>query len=321
MSRRIPLWVTLLPLLLGLGAWWLWWRGEADAFKRDVAALIGATPAISGYPYRIEGETGAVALARAGGGAQLSVSGSRVVVNRQPWGSPVVVAHVGEPRLSASVPGVEAASLSVAAPSANVSLRWQDARLMRLSMVFDSATLTLGLLPAPLTGSSIELHVRETPATADPASRSPKGPQQAQLVIEGTGVRAPGGDPLALSADFALTGQRPVRSVAAWLDGGTLELRRMRLADKTGEVMTATATATPDRTGRLLVAGTVTTVCPRSVAALFAGQAAPVEYRARRARSFAFEGPPGALALAVPAGALDRIAERRQDPACPRLRG
>ncbi|MCA3254347.1 MAG: hypothetical protein INF91_01875 [Alphaproteobacteria bacterium] len=319
MSRRIPLWVTLLPLLIGIGAWWLWWRGEADAFKRDVAAVIGASPAMSGFPYRVEGEIGAVALTRAGGGAQLAVSAERAVVNRQPWGSPLVVAHVGAPRLSARADGVQAATLAVEAPSANVSLRWQDARLARLSMVFDEATLRLGLLPAPLSGKVIELHVRETPATADPASQSPKGPQQAQLVIEGQGVRAPGGDPVTLSADFALTGPRPVRAVADWLSGGTLELRRLTLADATGEVVSATATAAPDRAGQLLIAGTLTTVCPRTVAALFAGQPAPAEYRARRARSFAFEGPPGAVRLALPAGALDRIAERRQDPRCPKL--
>lgn len=319
MSRRIPFWVTLLPLLIGIGAYWLWWRGVADDFSRDVEAVIGAAPAMSGFPYRVEGETGAVALSRSGGGAQLSVSAERAVVNRQPWGSPLVVAHVGKPRLAVAASGVEAATLSVAAPSANVSLRWQEARLARLSMVFDEATLKLGLIPAPLTGKTIELHVRETPATADPASRSPKGPQQAQLVIEGQGVRAPGGDPLTLSADFALTGPRPVRAVADWLPGGTLELRRLTLADATGEVLSAAATAAPDRAGKLLIAGSLTTVCPRSVAALFAGQPAPEEYRARRARSFAFEGPPGAVRLTVHAGALDRVAERRQDPRCPKL--
>lgn len=322
MIRRIPLWVTLLPLLIGGVIYHRWWSGQRDAFAAEVREIVGpeAVVEMSGFPYRLEADIGRIALRRANGEAALSIAADRLALNRQPTRRDLTVGHALRPRVAASVPGVAGASLAVEAAASQTSLRLQDRRIARLSTVFDEATVRTRLLAGLATAKRFEVHVRETPQVADPASRAPTDPEQAQLVVEGEGVRYAGGDPLTLRAELGVTARGPVRRLADWLPGGTAELKRLELRDPRGVIATLEATASPDASGQLLIAGTAETICPAGLAALFAGRPAPVEKRARRAVSFTFNGPVGALALARAADEPIRVPVRNQEPPCPVLR-
>lgn len=322
MIRRIPLWATLLPLLVGGVLYHRWWLGQRDAFAAEVRALLGPdVPVVmGGFPYRLEAGIGRIALTRANADASLNVAADQLALNRQPRAQDLTVAHAIRPRVSFDVPGVSGASLSVEAAASQTSLRLQDRRIARLSTIFDAATVRTRLLAGAATAQGFEAHFRETPQVADPASRAPTGPEQAQLVIGGEGARYAGGDPLTWRAELGLTARRAVRRLADWLPGGTAELKRLELRDSRGMIATLKATASPDSAGRLMIAGTAETICPAGLAALFEGRPAPIEKRARRPVSFTFNGPVGGLVLIRAADEPIRVPVRNQEPPCPVLR-
>jgi hypothetical protein len=320
MIRRLPLWATLLPLLVAVAGYWFWWDARRDAFAAELRALLGQEVATSGFPYRLEAETGPVSLARAVPDARGTLSADDAILNRGPrTGGPTVAALV-KPRVSVDAPAVQAASLSVDAASAQGSLRLADDRVSRLSFVFANATVRTRALAQPATATGFETHFRETPQTLDPQSRAATFPQQAQLVLEGSSVRYGGSDPLAFVADLGLTARAPVRRLADWLPGGTVELRRLELRQGSTLIATFKATASSDAGGRLLVAGTAETICPAGLEAMVSGRPAPVEKRARRMVRFTLNGSPGALTIARAAGEPTRVPVRNQEPPCPVLR-
>lgn len=322
MIRRIPLWATLLPLLIGIAVYHHWWSGQRDAFAAEVRALLGpgATIEIGGFPYRLEADVGRIAITRANAEARLAVGADGLALNRQPNRQDLTVAHALRPSVAVDVPSVSGGSLTVEAAASQTSLRLEDRHIARLSSVFDDAVIRTRLLSGASTAKSFEVHFRETPQVADPASRAPTGPEQAQLVVEGQGVRYAGGDPLTLVAELGVTARGAIRRLADWLPGGTAELKRLELRDARGVIATMAATASPDAAGRLLIAGTVETICPEGLAALFDGRPAPTEKRARRMVRFTFNGPVGGLVLTRAAGEPIRAPVRNQEPPCPVLR-
>jgi hypothetical protein len=311
--KRLPLWTSLIPLMLGIGGYYAWWSQQADALAAAVAPWVGAPLTVQGFPYRIELVAGQPLFTHEGEG-NLTVAAARLIVNRGPAASPVLVGYLEQPRIALSAKGVPAASARIEATAGQSSWRWERGHVARLSVVLKDARIVSPLLPAPLSGPGIELHVRETPATADPASRSATPPAQVEVVVRGDAVRFGSGDPLRLTAQAELTATRPIRSRAAW-DGGTAELRSLTLADKAGEVLKLSATALPSGD----VAGTVETVCPRTLLSLFAGAAPRPEFRARRTIRFAYGGQPGRYRVDS-APDLSRVPVRSQAPPCPVLR-
>lgn len=320
-SRRIPLWATLVPLLLGIGAWYLaWseWRDRLEAAVRDVLPP-GTLVHVGGFPYRLEARTGPVALAYRDVATEAALAVDSLVVNRQPWRVDRQVLNLASPRLRLAIPRLAGLGAEVEAPSAQASLRFADGRVARASAVFEDAVLRLGFVPVPVRAAAFEAHVRETPAAA--AGAGAALPVQAQLVLSGRDVRMGRGDPVSVSAAIDLAASGPVRSVAAWAAGGTAEVRELVIADGTGEVARLEATLSPGADGRVLLAGTIETVCPATVRAALAGLPPVTEKRTRKPVRLAMTGVLGALAEVAPppAGAVPPPV-RAQAPDCPRLR-
>lgn len=313
--RRVPLWVTLLPLVLGIGAYWLVWDRFADRFQADIAALLpGQPPRITGFPYRLEAEVPRPVLARDWPGLTVRLEATRAVLNRGPWRPELTVVSTEAPRVELAVPHLGGASLALSAATGLSSIHIADGSVARLSNVLTGARAALGMFPASATAGRLELHFREV---ADGAASGPRLPVRAQLVLAGEGVELAGGDPLLLAGEASLTAAAPVRSFATWAAGGTAEFR-LKLSDATGEVLAIAATAVPTGDGRLRFAGTLTTVCPASVRAAFAQASPPAERRARMPVRLAFGGIGGSLALLGPAPHPGPV--RAQLPPCPALR-
>jgi hypothetical protein len=318
--RRIPLWATLIPLVVAIAGYRIWWTGERDAFRAAIEqALPGRGVTMGGFPYRLEAQVEKPGFRR-DGDIFARFAAERLVANRQPWSQDLVVGRLVQPRLQMALPAVAGLRLDIEAASSQTSLRARADRIDRLSSVHDDARIRFMLLPAAATAPSFELHFREIPATRDPASRSPALPDQAQIVLSAAALRFGGGDPLAFAADVGIRSAAPVRDVATWRRGGTLELRRMTLRDAHGEILSMAATASPGTTGRMQVAGTIDTVCPFTVQAAFGGRPALAELRTRRPMRLAFSGMPGDFDLVEPDGGLRAMPVRAQEPPCPVLR-
>ncbi len=319
--KRIPLWITLIPLAIGLAVYWWYWDAERDAFEAALQPVFGEGRApVNGFPYRLEAQI-AHPRWRRDGQYVLDLRADGLVVNRQPWREGLTFARALAPSVSWEAPGL-GARFSVRSPTAQASLHVVDGRITRLSVVHPDAQLTLPIVPVPATAASFEWHFRETPASPDPASRAPTFPEQAQVVLSGEGLRFRGGDPLTFEAQIGVTSAAAIWDLASWRRGGTAELRRLSLADGKGEVVTVVATASASLSDPLRILGTIETVCPESVQALFAGAPMPArEYRARRPVTFSFGGTADDLRLMLPAGAAPKRPVRAQEAPCPRLVG
>jgi len=321
--RRWPLWTTLLPLAAGLAVYWWYWDQQRAAFRAGIERVLGAETDIrvTGFPYRLEATLGTVALGRATPEWTAAMSADDAIVNRQPWRADPTIVRLREPRAELAVPAIAGARLNLAGSASQTSLRWDGERIARLSTEIEGARIRFALLGAPATASRFEIHFRETPAAADPASRAPTPPEQAQLVLAGDAVRLGSGDPLALAAQVGVTGPAALRTLSAWRPGGTVELRRLTLSDRTGEILVMTATLVPQADGRPRVSGTIDTVCPFTVEAAFAGRAPPAEERrARKPVRLAVGGTAGDFALVQPPGGLRPVPVRGQEPPCPAIR-
>jgi len=320
--RRIPLWVTLLPLLVGLGVYWWYWDRERDAFETSLEAVFGeGRAAVGGFPYRLEAEVAGPRLRHAGA-YRLDIGAKRAVLNRQPWRRGLTFVRLLDPAIRWRPADLDGVGFDVASRTAQSSLRVDGDRIVRLSSVHEAAQLRLPFVPMPAAAAMFEWHFRETPAEPDPASRSPTFPEQAQLVLGAQALRFGKGDPLDLAAQIGITSAKPIWDLASWRRGGTVELRRLTLRDATGDVMTLVATGSASLAAPLRVVGTVETICPESVQALFAGGPMPArEYRARRPVTFSFGGAADDLQLMLPAGIPPNRPVRAQEAPCPRLSG
>ena len=318
--RRVPLWLTIVPLLLGGVVYWHFWSGWRDTLRTDLAAAMpGAAVTIGGFPYRLEAD---VAAPRYGldGPIRLTVDAVRARANRTPWQRGLTVVRTEAPGVGIAVtdlPGVRVRATAVTSVS---SINLGPGGIARLSTVLAALKATTGLFAAPVAADHFEVHLRETRARSNEAwSATP--PQQAQVVLSGTGVRFGSGAPLTLAVDAGVTAASPLRTFAGWADGGTVEIRSAVLSDATGEVAQLVASAVPVA-GTLRLTGTVTTVCPATVAAAVNGTAADAhaapESRRRSPVRLAFGGTIGSFVLApLPVDAPTTV--RAQLPPCPRL--
>ena len=217
-------------------------------------------------------------------------------------------------RLAFALTGITGLRGALEAPRAQASVRLDGSGLKRLSMVLENPAMTFGVVPRPVTARRFEVHLLVTPV------RNGREVSQAQLALSGEGVRLGQGDPLSAEVTAYAAGAAPLRSVAAWAaGGGSIRVERVVLADATGEVLRMTADAEP--TGpRLMTRGTLTTVCPFTVRAAFAGQALPPERRARLPVTLGYAGlAAGGLTLQEPPGGLQPLPTRDQLPPCPAI--
>jgi hypothetical protein len=317
--RRVPLWVTLVPLVAGIGLWYLLWTGWRDRLEAALAMVLppGTPVAVGGFPYRLEATTGPVALAHQDEALALALEAQALAVNRQPWRLDRQVINLTAPRATLAIAPFPAIRATASAPTAQASLRLDGRRIARASAVFEEAELSLGILAAPIRAASFEAHLRETPT----AAAAPSPPTQAQMVFGGEGLRIGASAAFSLSAMLDLEAQGPVTSVAGWRAGGTAALREFRLADAHGEVVRATATLSADADGRVLARGMLETVCPASLRAVAAGLPPVTEKRARKPVRIPFMAVLGAsLTLPPPDPAKPPPPVRGQEPDCPRLR-
>lgn len=315
--KRPPLWTTLIPLIAAGAGYFHWWSLQRDAFVGQVAAIVGAGGTGGGFPYRIETTLTKPDLRFDRVGVVATLRAEQLQLNRQPLRAGPVIGQMSQPRVTFGVPAIAGAQLDIEAGAAVSSLRMAAGHIERFSTVFDAARLRLAGFAAPVRADSFEVHVRETPTLATVAS-SPKFPVQDELVLAATALRYGAGDPVRLAASIDLTAAKPVRDLERWQAGGTLEVRRFQLADQSGEILNLEATGSPARNGDLLFAGTIETLCPATVEALFAGRTAARELRARRPIRYSFVGRFGQVKLS-PVG-VSRVPVRNQEPPCPVLR-
>lgn len=317
MQRRIPLWLTLVPLAAAIALYALLWQGWARDFKATLQPwLPGAEITIAGFPYRLEATTRNPSLA-GGDIVKLTATATTARLNRGPFQSDLTVISTRDPEFAAIVSPV--ISASIAAKSALTSVNVQNARLQRLSTVIEAATVRLGLTPVRITAETLELHLRERRAATPPAT-SPTPTPRGQLVLTATGLRFAGGDPLTLAADLTATGPARLNAYDLWATTGTIEATTLTLTDKSGEIARIKATLAPQGRTGLRLAGTITTICPLSIAAALAATPPPSENRLRTPVRLAFEGTPGNLRLTNLPADLSRRAIRAQLPPCPTLR-
>ncbi len=316
--RRIPLWLTLVPLVAAIGLYWLLWSGWAKTFERELAGwLPGAAIGISGFPYRIEADVVAPRLSISGR-VGIDVAADHAIINRGPWQPDLTIIRSDRPRLSIGVgPGLQ---MRVNGASALTSVHRVDGQLARLSNVIESARLRLGYLSAPIAADGLELHLRELLPAAT-AAKSPRLPARGELVIEGERLRIGGGDALTLATDLLVTGAARLTDYDRWTDGGTVEVSALTLADAHGEFARVAATLVPLGRSGLRIAGTVDTLCPATVAAAFAGLPPPRELRLRTVVRLAFEGSETGLHLVGLPADLATRPRRGQLPPCPIVRG
>jgi hypothetical protein len=324
MSRRIPLWATLIPLALGIAVWGFVWRGYAAGFEADLRQVLPADVGVDagGFPYRLEARLDSVKLDHRDAALELGLAAEGATINRVPWQRDRQVITVGKSQARAALAPLTGANVVLDAPEALASLRLDAERIARLSLVWQKPAITTGLIAIPIRADSFEAHLRETPAggTVGGKPAGPRLPTQAQLVLSGEAVRFGAGAPLKLALDSEMTGPGPITSLAGWERGGTAEIRSATLSDATGEVARLAGTLAADG-GRLRLAGTVETVCPATVRAAIAGEPAPREMRSRVPERIAIGGTlPGGLTAAPRDPAKPPPPVRGQEPPCPALR-
>lgn len=321
---RIPLWVAVAPLVLGVLVWWLVWRGHAAAFEAEVAALLppGAQVSATGFPYRLQARITHVDVAHSDDALRARLRAGEIAVNRVPWQKDRQVLNLADSVAEVALAPLAGATVRVQAGEAQGSLRLDGTLIARLSAVWEAPVIATGLFAAPMTADRFEAHLRETPSVnGSREPRNPRLPTQAQLVLSGTGVRFGGGDPLTLALDSEITAGARLLSLAQWAAGGTVELRTVTLADGTGQVARIAGTIVPTGAGALRIAGTIETPCPANVRAAMAGLPAVSEKRIRKAEVIAFSGTlPGGVVAEPRDPAVPPAPVRGQEPACPRLR-
>lgn len=325
--RRIPLWVALIPLALGIAIWGWLWRGHESRLAADLGRVLppGAQVETGGFPYRLQARIQPADILFDDTALTASAKAAEAIVNRVPWQPDRQVISLRDTSATLMLKPLQDARMWVVAPGAQASLRLDGKIVSRLSIVWDQPEIATGLFAGPVRAAQLEVHFRETPApesvATTPSSASPVFPTQAQLVLSGTDVRFGNGMPLALALESEFTARTALSSFAGWADDGTFEVRGATLSDATGEVARLTATLVPDGDDHLAIAGTIDTVCPASVRAAIAGEPAPTELRARKPERIAISGRlPGEVAATPRDATKPPPPVRGQEPPCPRLR-
>ena len=318
MTRRWPLLFALLPLLLGLAVYGQLWRGWAAGFETTLAAWFpGRQPVATGFPYRLEAELVSVDR-RHEGAVHLRLAADRLRLNRGPWRPELTVLQGQGVRLSARLAGLAA---RIAAASGTASLQLEGDRLDRLSIVPPAAAGNAGIGP-DFRAESFELHARERVTRGDAGDTGPSAALRGQLVVNGEGVRLGQGAPLSIAGEALVNGAARLDDYARWSTGGGSIDASLSARDASGEIFALSATLVPQGAGFRL-SGSITTVCPASVAAALAGTAPPAEARLRAPVRLAIETAlptTGPVALSGQPPDLATRPRRRQIPACPRLK-
>ncbi|TRW18187.1 DUF2125 domain-containing protein [Glacieibacterium frigidum] len=315
--KRFPLWLTLVPLVAGVGGYYWYWSGQRDAFRAEIARVLpGSSLSVGGFPYRLEAVVGSPARKSLAPDIDARVSAAQAVLNRGPFQSDLTVLRSTDPRIVARIPALAEAGVSIAARSAQTSLHLDKKGVVaRLSTVLDAARVDAALLGGSVLAKTLEVHFREIPGRL-PEAWSATLPERAQVVLAGEGVQMGKGAPLRLAGDLRVTGPTRLVDYARWAGKGTVEVRGLTLGDATGQVLRLDATLVA-AAGRPRVTGTILTTCPLSVqAALADGRVS--EQRLRIPVKLAFGGSPGAWTLTgmpTPGRPV-----RGQQPPCPALR-
>lgn len=316
MKQIRPLILVLLPLIVGLGLYYVYWRDGADQFAATVAEVTGTRPALSGFPYSIRGDLPEVDLAF-GEDARVDIDAGHSEVSRGPFRPELVIAAMRDFQAEAAAGPLAAARVAITAPFARASIRAGD-YVERISLVADVAELSGPLAPDGIDARNLQIHFRETPAEG--AANQVTGPGQANLRI--SGLFDLGGDRLLRAVIPAtLTGDAPLRSLAGWRDGGTLEIDGgLLLGEDEAPLAGFDATLAALLGGEIALAGTVTTDCPLTIRWLIGGEARPAEeFRRRNPAQFALSGTLANVQLVereTPSGGL----VRSREPPCPDLR-
>lgn len=315
MIRRWPLFAALLPLLAGLAVYSQLWRGWAGDFEARLAGWLGRPVVATGFPYRLETELGGVRWQHRGGVA-LSASAQRLRLNQGPWRPELTVMQGQGIALSAALLGLSA-HLDAAVGTA--SLKLEDDRLARLSLVLPGARGNAGLGP-DFVADTLELHGRERTGAA-PAPADPALPAHGQLVLAATGLRLGQGAPIDVEGELLVRADARLTDLARWAaTGGSADLT-LTGRDATGEVFRLSATIVPATDGPRL-AGTIDTVCPLAVAAAIGGTVPAAEQRLRAPVRLQISTMLKKVGPAAVPGISPDIANRPrrgQVPACPRL--
>lgn len=314
-------WMALLPLVLGLLAWWLWWDHAAGQWQAGLEAALGERPRVIGFPYRLQADVGPLSLARAHGGAGFEARAATVSVERafgRPWPH-VFAAQQLVLRADAAAPAQ--LTLGMEAERARGSLDLGAGRLDRLSLELADARLALGWLRRSVLAPEAEIHLRQAPGAPPPADGRP-GPV-AELVVSSPAAQVGAqGAPLTLSLRATLIQRGALTSVRDWAEhGGALRIDELVLADSTGPVLRLSGSVAPGPGGALALAAAITTPCPATVLAAFAGRMPAPEYRRRVPVSIALAGAPGRPTATPSAEALAARPVKAQEPPCPRLAG
>ncbi len=324
-ASRVPLAVALLPLFFFLLMWWRMWDGYRDQLVRELRPLLPPGTALQsgGFPYRLEVRMAPVAAGARTGGLRARLQADSLRLNQVPWKPEAMVLSAARPEAALALEGLAGATLAVRAPAGQASLRRADGRIVRLSTVWDRAEVETDALALPVSAERLEIHLRERPAPAPPGGGGAGAllaPAWAGLAIRGEALRLGGSAPLSVQLEADVRALRPPVSRAGSRAEGTVEVGRLVVADAHGEIARAAARLAPDGRGGLGLAGTIETVCPRSIAAALSGAPPVSELRARKPLVLAFSGRLGGrLSVAGPAPGRP-IPVRGQEPPCPRLR-
>ena len=311
-SWRGPL-LALAPLLIGLGVYFLYWRGEAAAFADNIAHVVGVRPQIGGFPYRLSAAMDELSVTRGGEAARVSLDVGHSEIASGPFRGDLFVATLGDVRIQTNAAGIPAAPVTIAAPRARASLRtgrW----LERLSLRLETATVALPLFDSPVGAEGLELHLRETPN--DSISGGASG--QAEARIAGRFAFPTG--TVAASLPVRLLAAGPLTSLAAWRRGGGVVIDGATLmAAEDAPLAGFDAVLTPLADGSLALSGALATDCPRTVAALLTGVPPGEEFRTRRPTVFSLGGTLSEPRL-IPTDNASGGSVRSREPPCPDLR-
>lgn len=315
MKSARPFLLALAPLIVGLLIYAVYWRGEARKLESSIARVAGAEEVeVGGFPYRLNAVLPQLSLARGGSAASVTLDAGQSQVSSGPFGASLHVGYLTDVRIAARAGDIGGVVLT--APDARASLRAQDL-IERLSVRFERASVGLSLFDGELAAAPLEVHFRETPNAAPAATAT--APGQAQMRIAGTFETAD--RRFAASLPIEVTADAPLSSLAAWRDGGTIEIDGGAITGPDGAPLAgfdATIAQLPD--GTLALSGTAATDCPATFAALVAGDPGPAEeFRRRRPAEFVIGGTVAApilRRLETPSGGRVRSLE----PPCPDLR-
>lgn len=294
--------LLVLVLLCSFVLYGIYWTILLQGFKREMAQLADGAqaplritsaegPRFGGFPFRFEARWDAPTLERSRPDYSLRGSAERLVVLRQVGADALYLAFAERVRLEAGFldDGWHALTAPVEAPDLRASLRLQGDAVARLSVVLDQPRVGAGgLLAQPLAADTLEVHGREArvlqgDATAQDGARAagPDAPPFLELLLRGTGLRLPDGQPATLTGTIVVRGDPEVPAGSGFLEpwramGGTVDIVGLDVTGPGGSTQIR-ATLALDTARQWLAAGTVTTTRPQAVRALLQVRAPPAE--------------------------------------------